>query len=517
MGPAPRPCPWPLALGRWLSGRLGLARWLLLGAAVHSVAAASPSYNVLFVAVDDLRPELGCYGHRVVRSPHLDRLASQGLRFDRAYCQEALCNPSRASLLTGLRPATLGIYDLATHVRDRRPEVVTLPQLFKRNGYRSVSMGKIFHVTNGNRDDLESWSEAPWRGPKSEAQPDEAQPGEAPVAPGAPEPRRARPARPVAADHSNTLPFSAPDCADEALLDGKIAAQAVARLGQLKDRPFFLAVGFHKPHLPMVAPKKYWDLYPTNALRLAANPFLPKDAPAFASNDASELRRYKGIPAEGPIADEVALGVIHAYYACVSYIDAQVGRLLAELDRLGLSEKTIVVVWGDHGYHLGEHGTWTKRTNWEVATRVPLLVRVPGQKAPGSATQALVEFVDLYPTLAELCGLTPPGDLEGTSFVPLLADPGRPWKTAAFSVYPKTIPGVGKGFGQAMRTERYRLIEWAAEGQSARHYELYDHRTDPEENVNLAGHPEQREVLGGLVARLRAGWTAARPPPAPAP
>ena len=494
---------------------LGFCFLLTFGVRALPLEAADPSYNVLFVAVDDLRPELGCYGHPLVQSPHLDRLAAQGLRFNRAYCQEALCNPSRASLLTGLRPATLGVYDLATHFRDRKPDVVTLPQVFKQNGYASVSIGKIFHTTNGNHDDPESWSEPPWRGPGSDAEdgasPAPVQAGEDPKA--VKPAKAAKPAKPVTADHSNTLPFRAPDCEDDALLDGKIATKAVTVLQRLKDKPFFLAVGFHKPHLPFVAPKKYWDLYPPDQIKLAPNPFLPKDAPAFASNDASELRRYKNIPPTGPVADETARNLVHGYSACVSFVDAQVGRVLAELDRLGLREKTIVILWGDHGYHLGEHGTWTKRTNWEIATRVPLILSVPGQKSAGAATEALVEFVDIYPTLTELCRLAPPGNLEGTSLVPLLAEPGRAWKAAAFSIYPKNTPGAGKGFGRALRTDRYRLVEWAADGSEKRLYELYDHRTDPQENVNIATLPANQALLRELTAQLHAGWREARPRP----
>ncbi len=485
--------------------RPGLSSCLLLVLATLSLnlCAANPAYNVLFLAVDDLRPELGCYGHPLIKSPNIDRLAAQGLRFNRAYCQEALCNPSRASLLTGLRPATLGVFDLATHFRDRKPDVVTLPQIFKKNGYTSISLGKIFHTTNGNHDDNESWSELPWRGPAG--QPEE------PDGPERANPKGKKKGKAASADHSDTLPFGDPDCDDDGLLDGKIATHALAVLQRIRDKPFFLGVGFHKPHLPFVSPKKYWGFYKVSDLKLAPNPFLPKDAPAFASNDASELRRYRDVPDAGPVSDEAALHLIHAYYACVSYVDSQVGRVLAELDRLGLREKTIVILWGDHGYHLGEHGTWTKRTNWEIATRAPLIISVPGQKTAGATTEALVEFVDIYPTLAELCQIAPPANLEGKSFRLLLENPRCDWKTAAFSIYPKDIPGAGKGFGRAMRTDRYRLVEWSASGSEKRSYELYDHATDPQENVNAANLPENKEMLHGLLDRLHAGWQKSLP------
>lgn len=479
---------------------------LILATVVLPLRATTPVYNVLFLAVDDLRPELGCYGRSLVQSPNIDRLAAQGLRFNRAYCQEALCNPSRASLLTGLRPETLRVNDLATHFRDLNPDVVTLPQVFKQNGYTSRSIGKIFHTTNGNHDDNESWSEPPWRGPGGDA--DEVDG----AAPATSKRKRLAAKKAVTADHSNTLPYGAPDCDDDGLLDGRIATKAVAALDQLKAKPFFLGVGFHKPHLPMVAPKKYWDRYQMSNLKLAPNPFLPKDAPAFVSNDASELRRYKEVPATGPISDAAALNLIHAYYACVSYVDAQVGRVLAELDRLGLREKTIVILWGDHGYQLGEHGTWTKRTNWEIATRAPLIISVPGQTTTGATTEALVEFVDIYPTLTELCRIAPPKNLAGTSFVPLIENPRRNWKTAAFSIYPKNIPGVGKGFGRAMRTDRYRLVEWSVEGSETRFHELYDHASDSQENVNIANLTGNKQLLQDLVDQLHAGWRKAPPP-----
>lgn len=468
------------------------------------LGAASPRYNVLFLVADDMRPELGCYGHPLVQSPHLDRLAAQGLRFNRAYCQEALCNPSRASLLTGLRPETLGVYDLITHFRDQKPEVVTLPQLFKQNGYRSLSVGKIFHVTNGNHDDPESWSEPPWHGPRASARP-ATNPSPAAAKP------KSKKKKAITPDRSNTMPFDNPDCDDDDLIDGQIATQAIAVLNRIKDQPFFLGVGFHKPHLPFVAPRKYWELYDSQQLQLASNPFLPKDAPALASNNASELRRYKSIPATGAIPDATARQLLQGYYACISYTDAQIGRVLRELDRLGLRDNTIVIFFGDHGYHLGDHGTWNKRTNWETATRAPLLISVPNQSNRGAVSEALVEFTDLYPTLADLCGLKPPADLEGLSFRPLLENPHADWKQAAFSIYPKKDPELGPVVGRAMRTPQYRLVEWAASESDFKTYELYDELADPEENVNLANAPEYRERRNQLVQQLNDGWQKARP------
>ncbi|HEV2295955.1 MAG TPA: sulfatase [Tepidisphaeraceae bacterium] len=387
-----------------------LALSVLLGYATNPLIADAKKPNVLFIAIDDLRPELGSYGNRLVKSPHIDALAARGLQFHRAYCQLALCNPSRASLLTGKRPETMGVYDLATFVRKHDQNVVTLPQHFMNHGYRSLSFGKIFHTTNGNKDDLASWSEKPWK-PRGGAR---AVPGEPP---------RPKP-KPGEDAHAHDLPWGAPDVADDDLADGKIAAAAIEAMRTRRDKPLFLAVGFHKPHLPFVAPRRYWDLYDLSQIPLPPNGALPTGAPEFASNDASELRRYKGVPKEGPAAtDEEARRLIHGYYACISYVDAQVGRLMSALDEHGLRDNTIVILWGDHGYHLGEQGTWNKRTNWEIATRVPMIIAAPGQAAVNKQTNALVELVDIYPTLAELCALPLPEQLEGTSFVPLLSNP----------------------------------------------------------------------------------------------
>lgn len=469
---------------------------LLLLLPLHAFAQDKPKYNVLFVAVDDLRPELGCYGNTLVKSPNLDRLAKTGFVFDRAYCQQAVCSPSRTSLLTGCRPDTTKVYELVTHFRDTIPDVVTLPQLFKQHGYHTQGISKIYH---GPLDDAKSWSvphdraQGPQYGPEGRALLKKLQAGvkgkDAPRGPA----------------------WEAPDVADNALADGAVADRAVELLGKLKDKPFFLAVGFLKPHLPFVAPKKYWDLYKPGDFQLAKNPYAPKGSPGYALSNWGELRRYHQMPKKTePLTAAQARSMLHGYYACVSYLDAQVGRLLDELDRLKLADNTIVILWGDHGWFLGEHGMWCKHANYELATRAPLLLRVPGTK-PGQRTKALVEFVDVYPGLAELCGLPIPATVEGTSFKPLLDDPNRPWKTAAFSQYPRTIPGQGAAMGYAMRTDRYRLVEWRGKAKDFREYELYDHEKDPEENVNLAAQPDSAKLVQSLAKQLQAGWQAARP------
>lgn len=444
--------------------------------------------NVLFVPVDDLRPQLGCYGVDWIQTPNIDSLAASGVVMDRAYCQQAVCAPSRSSVLSGCRPDTTGIYDLATPLRTAMPEVLTLPQHFKRNGYTTVSIGKVYHHA---KDDLEGWSQPPfqstgdWQGRgylTDEAI--EAMKQHAPV-------RAARgDMRPGVGPA-----YEAADVDDEGYHDGRDASAAVLALRELRtsDAPFFLAVGFHKPHLPFNAPKKYWDLYTPGDLPLAPNPFEPEAAPPFALTNYGELRGYFGIPREGDIPEGLARTLIHGYSACVSYMDAQLGRLLTELHRLELWDETAIVLWGDHGWKLGEHNSWCKHTNFEIDARAPLIVRAPGVAADDSHASGLVEFVDIYPTLCELCGLEVPAHVEGTSFVSLVSEPAREWKRAAFSQYPR-----GEVMGYTMRTDRYRYTEWKsrADGSIAAR-ELYDHETDPLENVNIAASADP-----GLLERL---------------
>jgi len=467
--------------------------------------------NVLFIAVDDLRPELGCYGKSHIKSPNIDALAKQGLQFNRAYCQFALCNPSRASLLTGRYPDSIKIYNLETFLRTHVPDILTLPQMFMQNGYEARSIGKIFHVTNGNHEDDVSWSTRAWQSPevgnaRSQQKPQTKKQSVAQRSLNAKSDakgtKKPQPVNWFEDARNDMLPYKALNVADNQTHDGQIAEKAVSTLNEIKDKPFFLAVGFHRPHMPWYAPKKYWDMYDPRAIRLASYQKLPAGAPAFASNDASEFRSYKGIPHHGPIPADIQREAIHAYYASVSFIDAQVGKLLDELDRLGVRENTIVILWGDHGYQLGEHGTWTKRTNWELAARVPLIISVPGQNNAGERTDALVELLDMYPTLAELCSLTPPSGLEGCSFVPLLENPNQPWKDSAFTMIQKPIPDLGDGFGRAIRTDRYRFIEWSGPDSDERVYELYDELADPEETVNIANRPENAALVAKLAEQL---------------
>ncbi len=442
--------------------------------------------NVLFIAVDDLRPELGCYGNAIIKSPNIDRLAKSGVLFENAFCQQAICSPSRTSLLTGTRPDTTKVWDLKTHFRKALPDIVTLPEQFKANGYFTQAMGKIYHH---GLDDPQSWS-VPTGYPKSSF----------------------NAGRPKSAGRGPA--FFAIDGPDNALHDGELADMAVGALRGMKEKnqPFFLAVGFIRPHLPFISPKKYWDLYDPMKIPLATNPFRAKNAPPYSIVPGGEIHSYDGVPTGQHLPDDYARQAKHGYYAAVSYVDAQIGQVVNELDRLGLRESTIIVLWGDHGWKLGEHDAWAKHSNVENDTHVPLLVSVPGTAGVGRKCPALVEFVDIYPTLSELAGLPKAATAEGFSFKPLLDDPTKAWKSAAFSQYPRKN-GKNNLVGYSMRTARYRLTTWVTKEDLNKvdAVELYDRQTDPEENTNIAANPANQELVAKLTAQWRAGWQGALP------
>ncbi len=458
-----------------------------------ATAANGAKPNVLFIAVDDLRPELNCYGRTWIHSPNIDRLAKMGMAFERAYCQQAVCSPSRSSLMTGTRPDSTKVWDLVTHFRAAEPNIVTVPEHFKKNGYFVQGMGKIFHP---GYDDPRSWS-VPWQTPE------------------APTYAKGKSANEVDEDKPKAKggpPVESADVPDNFYKDGKVADIAVATLKVIakKPEPFFLAVGFAKPHLPFVSPKKYWDLYDPAKIQLAPNPYHPEDAPEWALTNSNEVRNYQGMPTKGKFDDTIARQLKHGYYAAVSYTDAQIGKVLDELDRQGLTKNTIVILWGDHGWKLGEHGEWAKHSNVENDTNAPLLLAAPGMKAANKHCKALVEFVDIFPTLSELAGLPLPTHLEGWSFKRLLDNPELPWKPAAFSQYPR-----GKDrMGYSMRTDRYRFTVWVGREDHSRidAIELYDHQADPQENTNISKRPANAELVKQLMAQWQAGWKAASPP-----
>ncbi len=475
-----------------------LSRWFCLGVLIlalapgETTAASKTKKNVLFIAVDDLRVELGCYGNTIVKSPNIDKLAARGTLFTRAYCQQAVCNPSRASLLTGLRPSTLGIWDLPTHFRQKIPDVVTLPQAFKQQGYFTQNIGKIFH--NWRQDDYRgdalSWSVPAVMHYNSHGS------------------DKARVSGKLPPNLVNVPRCEMRDVPDEAYFDGRVAELAVKTLQELrqKQQPFFLAVGFWKPHAQFNPPRKYWDLYDRKTISLPANPAPPRDVPPIALHDSREiLRGFRERPDTKP-TDEDVRTLRHGYYAATSYVDAQVGKVVDELDRLGMADNTIIVFWSDHGFHLGEHGLWAKTSNFELDARVPMIIATPHGKG-GQRTSALVELLDLYPTLADLCELSAPKNLEGISLRTILDNPRATVKPAAFTWHPRpAYPPAGNDpevMGYSLRTDRYRYTEWRNHQTGkvlAR--ELYDHQVDPRETRNLIKNPPEKQAFQTAVRLL---------------
>ena len=472
---------------------------LLTACRVDRDEAGQDRLNVLFITIDDLRPQLGCYGDPLAKSPHIDRLAARGMLFERAYCQQALCAPSRSSFLTGRYPTTTGIYNIETHIREVMPDVVTLPQLFRKNGYESLGLYKVFHLVGfdpdgfGNLNDTASWSRPLWLPARS---------GYGPYGDSIFQASYQACLQKGPLGYGNiprSLAYEAPVVADSMLNDGETALQAIRLLRELKDSAFFMAVGFYHPHLPFTAPEKYWNLYDRGELKLPANQHAPHNAPPYVMVSDKELRSYTNIPDEGEFSDSLKKDLLHGYLASISYVDAQVGLVLDELDRLGLRDKTIIVLLGDHGYQIGEHGLWCKKhTNFEMAVRAPLIISYPDQPNAGASTDRLVEFVDIYPTLAQLAGLTPLDEPEGKSLVPIIQNPESSWKDVAFSCYPR-----GGRLGVSMRTDQYRLTAWRNYETNSVDYELYDHALDPQENQNVANVPAYDSIKIHLIERFK--------------
>ena len=511
--------------------------------------------DVLFIAIDDLRTQLGCYGHEQMKTPNIDSLASRSLVFDNAYCQVALCSPSRASLLTGRRPDTNHVWLIAANEYWRQyTNATTIPQYFKENGYVTAGMGKIFHpgAPSGQDDIAYSWSLPYYHSPLQV---------------------------PYGTSNKTAAAWAFQGFQDNQLPDGQIADQAVTTILEIQQNrskgdntPFFLAVGFHKPHLPFYAPAKYFDLYPpASEFKLAENMDAPEGMPPIAFSTWNSLTTHDDVKAALPedwnqchmdperapnstlcrIPDDVARQMRRAYSACISYTDAQVGRVVSELEQQGLADNTVIVLWADHGWQLGEHNEWCKFTNFEDATHVPFMIRVPGVTDQGSRTKALVELIDIFPTLTELAGVEKPplcpetgkGPLacvEGTSVAPLLQDPTQEWKKAAFSQYARPscgfhqIPGhppfdmdnLEYVMGYTMRVDSYRYTEWLSFDHDTATpswddvwgVELYNH-TDPvvffnDENINMADMPSMKSVVTELHQVLKAGWRSAQPPSA---
>lgn len=444
--------------------------------------AAPVRPNVLFIAVDDMNADLACYGNPQVKSPNIDRLAKMGTRFERAYCQYPLCSPSRTSLMTGLRPDTTQVFDLKKHFRQTLPDVVTLAQLFKNNGYYAARVGKIYHYGNPGDigtpglDDPASWNHTvnPAGRDKTTLELDVI---------------NYTPARRL----GSAMGFlSDKDGADEEHTDGKVATETIKLLEANQGRPFFLACGFYKPHAPYIAPQKYFDRYPLDTIQIPQTP-----ADFLETVPAPALTSTRPWPWCG-VTEAQARECKQAYYAAISFVDAQIGRVLAAMDRLQLWDNTIVVFWSDHGYHLGEHGLWFKHSLFENSARMPLVIVAPDAKGKGKASPRVVELVDLYPTLAELAGLKPPENLAGKSLKPLLDEPAAKWNRPAF-----TQVWRGSFSGHSVRTERYRYTEW---DDGKRGTQLYDYETDPGEQRNLANDPAHAKIVAELQKLVRQNW-----------
>jgi iduronate 2-sulfatase len=468
--------------------------------------------NVLFIAVDDLRTELGCYGNKHIKSPNIDQLAKQGIIFDRAYCQQPICMASRASLLSGYRPDFARIYNCES-LDNCVPDSLTLNKHFENNGYNIWASGKIYHH---DIDRKKQWGDnyfnatGDWQGRGYIAEESKKNVKEyalqyAKIRGG--ESRGRGPA------------FESPDVPDNSYGDGISTDEAIKKLGELSslENPFFMAMGYRKPHLPFNAPKKYWDLYSDDDIKLANNPFLPKNSTEFTPYNFSELRNYYGIPKNNKVfKNDLSKKLKHGYYACVSYIDAQIGRLLNELDRLGLRDNTIIVLWGDHGWKLGEHGMWCKHTQFELDAHVPMIFSYPGMKNAGKRATSFSEFVDIYPTLCDLAGIELPAHLQGDSLVPAMADPTLEYKKAAFTQWPKVSRRIPEKLitGYTLKYKHYSYTEWTRNitGEILAK-ELYDHSNDPNENENIADYAQNIEVVKELSVMLDGGqgWKKMRP------
>ena len=426
---------------------------------------------------DDLNNDLGTYGHPLVKTPNLDRLATRGVRFDRAYTQFPLCSPSRVSLLTGLRPDTTRIYELQTDFRTVLPDVVTLPQMFRRNEYVAARVGKIYHYGNPGQigtsglDDPASWEV--FVNPRGIDKDEEGQL------------TNLTPSRQL----GSALAYYASPAADEEHTDGKVATETIALLEKNKDRPFFIGAGFYRPHCPFIAPRKYFDLYPLDRI----------PAPAPLHESAAPPAAWFTTPPHWGISEQAQRESIRAYYASISFLDANVGRLLDALDRLGLTDNTIVVFLSDHGYQLGEHGQWMKQALFERSARAPMIIAGPGISSKGRSTSRVVEFLDLYPTLAALAGTRAPDGLHGRSLTPLLKDPNAKWDHPAITQV-RRGPPAAQYMGYSIRTEKWRYTEW---DKGKRGAELYNEAADPREDRNLAADPKHKKVVADMQRLLQ--------------
>lgn len=489
-------------------------------------------YNVLFVSIDDLGPNLGAFGNEHIVSPNLDEFASNGMVFRQTFCQAAVCAPSRASLMSGLRPDSTRVWHLGDKFRQLHPEMLTMPMHFHNNGYHTVCIGKIFH--NYMPDSI-SWDEPDLR-PKQFARPEWLKRDGETFYVNKETQRKQKIKRDSLvqlrpkyyADGWNNGPaWEWEDVHDSMYYDGaqtELARRTLTRLSK-QDKPFFLALGYFRPHLPFAVPKKYWDMYDRNAIPLASNPFLPERSPVMSMNSMYELRGYDGFknlkhPKDNVMNEDTARILKHGYYASVSYVDAQFAKIIKHLKDLGLYDNTIIIVWGDHGWKLGEHNGWCKQTNYNIDIHVPMMICSPNQPNPGKQTHRITELIDMFPSLCEIAGIEAPSYLQGTSFVPLFENPEREWKKAAFSQFhrrPKVTPDGGRYMGYSIRTSKFHYVRWhtwdhekGIAGDIVAH-ELYDLVNDPDENKNVYDDKAYSTQVQELTTQLDAGWRSALP------
>jgi len=463
----------------------------------------SHGHNVLLIVIDDMRPEFGCYGRAHIKSPNIDALAAEGVLFERAYAQMSACAPSRASFFTGCYPNTTNVHWFTKSIREGNPKLTTLPRHFREHGYETYSFGKNFHF--GQRDDEQAWSEEPW---KNETHlvylTDDAR------------------HKTGVKDGVRGPVTEAADVPDKAYPDGQTALAAIDKLQALKDskRPFFMSVGFVRPHLPFNCPQMYWDLYPADSIEMPVNLEAPRLAAPNAGHGSYEPRFYSGVPLleEITFTPDMLRKMTRGYYACTSYVDALVGQVIDELKRLDLYENTTIVLVGDHGFHLGENGVVGKATNYELGLRSPLIVKAAGA-ASGKHTKGLTELVDVFPTLCELAGIASPQQLEGISLVPLLQNPDRRWANSSFSQIGRIASDKSPITGYSVRTDRYRFVSWnrgsdseALDGNAIA-TELYDYHSDQPERANVVDVAEHREAVETMKGLLRSNWTKTRKPP----
>lgn len=512
----------------------GLAIFVLISSlGCHKTATEEKKLNVLFISIDDLRTSLGVYEDSIVISPNIDKLASEGITFRETFCQAAVCAPSRASLMTGIRPDSTRVWHLGDKFRKINPQAVTMPQYFSNFGYYTVNIGKIFH--NYMPDSI-SWDEPDLRPARYLKKDWINRDGETfYISEQVHQSQKVKrdsllKLRPIRyADGWNTGPaWEAADVHDTMYYDGaqnELAKKVLTRLSK-SDEPFFMGLGYFRPHLPFAVPKKYWDMYDRDKMPLANNPEIPIGAPLYSMNSMYELRHYDGFNHIGHPTSSYNMSIDtirtlrHGYYASVSYVDALIGDLIVHLKEIGIYENTIIVVLGDHGWKLGDHNSWGKMTNYNIDLKVPVIIRSPDQKSRGVQTHAITELVDLFPTLCEMTGITIPDYMQGHSLVPLITDPEQEWKSAAFSQFhrrPKVSADGKRYMGYSLNTKDYHYIEWytwdnktGTKGE-LKGVELYDRKLDPYEKINIADHIGMTEIKKELADKLSNGWRKALP------